>query len=238
MATDAEPRGSITAVSYNIHSSTGRDGSIAPARILGVIADTGASIVGLQEVDARTGKPGALDQFRYFAEHSGMHSIAGPNIVDHRGEYGNALLTSWTIETSRLVRLGVRSYEPRGAIVAILRCGSTRLQVVNTHLGLRPAERREQVRRLAAEVGDFGGPTLFMGDFNVWRRRSSLLASIGAPLGGTAVPLSFPAARPLFALDRVWSRPAGIVESVRSVRSAQTRAASDHLPLVASLRLD
>lgn len=226
------------AVSYNIHSSTGRDGRIAPERILEVLTATGASIIGLQEVDARRDKPGALDQFRFFAERTGMHSIAGPNIADHRGEYGNALLTSWTIEASRLVRLGVGSYEPRGAIVAILCRGRARLQVVNTHLGLRPSERREQVRRLAAAVTDFDGPTLFMGDFNVLRRRSGLLASLGAPRGGAAVPLSFPSARPMFALDRVWSKPDSLVESVQSIRSARTRAASDHLPLLASLRID
>ncbi len=228
----------VKAVSYNIHSAVGRDRVFAPERILGVVRSLDAGIVALQEVDARIGEPHRLDQFRFFAEFLGLESIAGPNIVEHRGEYGNVLLTSWPIESRRLIRLSVASREPRGAICAVLRCGAHRLQVVNTHLGLRLGERSEQVRRLLEEANAHEGPTLFMGDFNVWRRRSRLLARLGAPAERALAPATFPSSWPLIALDRIWTRPLALLDSVRAVRTPLTTAASDHLPLEADVRLE
>ncbi len=225
----------MKAVSYNIHSAVGRDGVFAPERVLGVIRRLGAGIIGLQEVDARIGEPQRFDQFRFFGEVLGLESIAGPNIVEHRGRYGNVLLTSWPVESRRLVDLSFAGSEPRGAIFAVLRCGACRLQVVNTHLGLRRAERRAQARKLLEVAREHDGPTLLMGDFNVWWRRSAALAELGAPTERRLAPGTFPAAWPLLALDRIWTRPLSLLESVRAVRDELSVAASDHLPLEARL---
>jgi endonuclease/exonuclease/phosphatase family metal-dependent hydrolase len=237
MSVDSDRGLALRAVSYNIHSSIGRDGCKAPERIHDVLASLGGSIVALQEVDSRTDAGLKLDQFDFLAERSGMQSIAGPNILEHRGQYGNALLTNWPIEQTRLIQLAVAGREPRGAIVAVLHCGHRRLQVVNTHLGLARAERREQVDRLLAAIGPFDGPTLFMGDFNVLNRRSALLGRLGAPSGAKFAPRTFPAHRPLFALDRVWVRGRLAEVSVHAVRTKLTSVASDHLPVIAAVRL-
>jgi endonuclease/exonuclease/phosphatase family metal-dependent hydrolase len=228
----------LTAVSYNIHSAVGRDGQCVPERILRVIGSIEATIVGLQEVDTRVGGPRRVDQFAYLSEQSGMHCLAGPNIVEHRGQYGNALLTRLPVEHHRLIRLPAGTDEPRGAICAVLRCGGTRLQVVNTHLGLRRSARREQARVLCAAVSEHEGPTLFLGDYNVWHRRSPTLRGLGAPADIRFAPKTFPARRPVFALDRIWTRPLVHLEAVRTIRDGLASVASDHLPVVASLRLD
>lgn len=227
----------VRAVSYNIHSAVGRDGVFAPERILRVVRGLGAGIIALQEVDARIGEPRRLDQFRFFGEFLGLHSIAGPNIIEHRGSYGNVLLTRWPVEASRLIKLGVARREPRGAICAILRCGGERLQVINTHLGLRRAERREQARCLLEEARAHDGPTLFLGDFNVWRRRSSALARLGAPADRARTPGTFTSRWPFIPLDRVWTRPLAHLVSVRAIHDDVTITASDHLPLEATVDL-
>jgi endonuclease/exonuclease/phosphatase family metal-dependent hydrolase len=228
---------SLTAVSYNIHSGVGRDGHYRPQRILAVIEAAAGSVVALQEVDTRLGEPQRLDQFEYFAEQSGMRWIAGPNIVDHRGRYGNMLLTRLPIEEDRLIRLPSGRSEPRGAICAILRCGAHKLQVVNTHLSLHGAERRAQTRVLLDAAASHRGPTLFMGDFNVWRRRSAALTRLGAPSDPAYAPRTFPSGRPLFALDRIWTRPLPMLREVRTIRSDLTEVASDHLPLLGHVSL-
>jgi len=237
MVSEPEPKISLRAVSYNIHSCVGSDNLKAPERIVDVLKFTVGSIIGLQEVDSRIGGRSNLDQFRYLAEQSGMRSIAGPNIIEHRGQYGNVLLTSWPVEQVRLIQLRVGRYEPRGAIVAILRCGSIRIQVVNTHLGLRPRERRRQVACLLEATAGFSGPTLFLGDFNVWSRRSRLLNMLGATLEAAYNPSTFPARRPFIALDRIWSRPIGALRSVHVPRTPLTSVASDHLPVIAEIAL-
>jgi endonuclease/exonuclease/phosphatase family metal-dependent hydrolase len=51
----------------------------------------------------------------------------------------------------------------------------------------------------------------------------------------TPAPRTFPAGRPMFALDRVWVRPRSYLLSVRAHASELSRLASDHLPIVARL---
>lgn len=232
---DETAAATLTAVSYNIHSSVGLDGKCRPARIWAVIESLGGSIIGLQEVDARA-RAEHVDQFALFAERSEMRCVAGPSLVGHEGEYGNMLLTGWPIEQQRLIELPSR-LEPRGAICAVLRCGGHRLQVLNTHLGLSRSERRAQTAALLDAASGHDGPTLFMGDFNVWHRRSRALQALGAPRDPQSAPRTFPSRTPLLALDRVWARPAGLLRSVRAVRDETTVIASDHLPLRATLIL-
>ena len=50
-------------------------------------------------------------------------------------------------------------------------------------------------------------------------------------------PASFPSARPVMALDRVYARGARVAE-VRAHASRAARRASDHLPVVAQVELD
>lgn len=225
----------LTAVSYNVHSCVGLDGRCEPERIWSVVESLGGSIVGLQEVDARVHRH-RVDQFELFTARSGMRCIAGPNIVGRQGAYGNMLLTRWPVERYRLIRLPSR-HEPRGAICAVLRCGDHRLQVLNTHLGLSRSERRRQTAALLDEACDHDGPTLFLGDFNVWHRRSNALTRLDAPRDAARAPRTFPSRRPLLALDRIWTQPAGMLHSIEAVRDAATTVASDHLPLRAVLTL-
>jgi endonuclease/exonuclease/phosphatase family metal-dependent hydrolase len=49
-------------------------------------------------------------------------------------------------------------------------------------------------------------------------------------------PRSFPAARPVLALDRIYARGAELLE-VKAHDSAAARRASDHLPVIAQVRI-
>ena len=228
---------SVKAASYNIHSAIGIDQRCDPRRILDIVLATQAVVVGLQEVDARLRGRQRFDQFDYFSANSGMECIAGPNVLEHSGHYGNVLMTTLPIESVRLIRLPTAGGEPRGAIHAVLRHKRHRLQVLNTHLGLRRAERRVQAHELLAAVSGHDGPTLFIGDFNVWHPRSYVLDLLGAPNSRTLAPLTYPSFLPTLALDRIWTRPPGVLREVSAVRSRRAAVASDHLPVVASLTL-
>jgi endonuclease/exonuclease/phosphatase family metal-dependent hydrolase len=73
---------------------------------------------------------------------------------------------------------------------------------------------------------------------NAWRRCKATRQLEQELMGEGEIvwPRSFPAARPILALDRVYARGATI-ESVTAHESAAARRASDHLPVVARLRL-
>jgi endonuclease/exonuclease/phosphatase family metal-dependent hydrolase len=127
--------------------------------------------------------------------------------------------------------------EPRGAIGATIACGGDqRLQIVTTHLGLRPAERRYQVQRLL-ELFDAerAVPAVLLGDLNEWLLWGRPLRRLHAYFKETPAPATFPARFPLFALDRVWVRPRSALVHLAANVSELARRASDHLPITAVL---
>jgi endonuclease/exonuclease/phosphatase family metal-dependent hydrolase len=109
---------------------------------------------------------------------------------------------------------------------------------VVTHFGLSRGERREQAARLVARIAECPATlSVLVGDFNEWFVGSALLGRLRAALGREVAVPSFPAPLPLFALDRIWIRPGSALERVTAHRSRTARVASDHLPVVADVRL-
>ncbi len=134
--------------------------------------------------------------------------------------------------------LAVGAYEPRGALDVCIDVGvSSPVRVLATHLGLRPGERREQVRRLLAAVErESPHPTLLMGDLNEWYLWGRPLRWLRAHFRELPpAPPTFPARRPVFALDRIWARPAGALRRLARHATPLARVASDHLPLIADV---
>jgi len=134
--------------------------------------------------------------------------------------------------------LTVHRYEPRGAVDVHIEPGAgSCLRVLATHLGLRPGERREQVKRLLAAVEDEGPhPTILMGDLNEWYLWGRPLRWLHAHFREKPeAPRTFPARRPMFALDRIWISPVGCLRELHRHSTPLARVASDHLPLVAEV---
>src|SRR6185295_2195493 len=104
------------------------------------------------------------------------------------------------------------------------------------HLGLRPGERREQIRRLLRTVqGGASMPTVLLGDVNEWFLWGRPLRWLHGYFSSTPAPATFPSGRPMISLDRVWVKPRRALRRVAAHRSALSRVASDHLPITAVL---
>ena len=227
----------LLVATWNIHGAVGTDGRYAPARIVDVLGEIGADIVALQEVASAQAHENFL---RDIERETGYAVVAGLLRQQHDSDFGNAVLSRYPVSDVRHLDLAVGAYEPRGALDVRVDVGlDHRLRVIATHLGLRPRERREQVRRIIAAVErDSPHPTLLMGDVNEWYLWGRPLRWLHAHFREVpAAPRTFPAQRPLFALDRIWFSPTGAVRRVARHRSTLTRVASDHLPLVAELAL-
>ena len=221
---------------YNVHRCIGRDGAESPERIAAVLREIGADVVALQEVAHRPGTPDNV--LAYLAESVGAEAIEGTTLRDQRGNYGNALLTRVTSESVRRVDISVPLREPRGALDVVLTVNASTARVVTTHLGLRPAERRYQIRRILSllEAGS-ADVTALMGDFNEWYLWGRPLRWLNRTFAPMPSPATFPSHRPFLALDRLWVRPRQQLISLAPHRSDLARTASDHLPLVAELAL-
>ena len=223
----------IRLASYNIHLGIGRDGQFSPERIAAVIGEMDADVVALQEVSF--GVPG-FDMLHYLSSACGMTAIAGPTLVTSAGEYGNAILTNLAVVEVRRWDLSVARCEPRGAIDARVSHNGQALRIIATHLGLRPAERRRQIRQLLEIIEtDRRHPTVLAGDVNEWFLWGRPLRWMHRHFQHTPAPATFPAGRPLFALDRIWVEPRRAMQQVVAHASTTARIASDHLPIVASI---
>ncbi|MBK1705273.1 endonuclease/exonuclease/phosphatase family protein [Halochromatium glycolicum] len=237
----------IIVATYNIHRAVGGDRRQDPLRIAETIAALDADIVALQEVETPA-RPEPLILLQRLLEH-GYEALLGHTMRRGPHHYGNVLLSRLPITGHRLIDLSQPGREPRGLIDARLRLGpdSTApvLRCLATHLGLRPWERRRQIAQVSAAL-DARAPasaaaelarTVLLGDFNEWRRGHSRLAPLTRLLSPVPNRASFPSILPLLALDRIWHGSGLSLEHLEAVRTASTRAASDHLPVRARLRL-
>lgn len=230
------PSRGLVVVTYNIHAGVGLDGRTDIARIGDVLARLDPDIVGLQEV--LSAHPGATGgQVAALAERLGMSTLLGTTMCRDAGPYGNALLTRLPILDSSCLDLSVAGQEPRSLMRAVLEHEGRRMTVMNTHLGVRVRERHAQVTRCAhlLEANDDDSPLVVMGDFNSWLPRGDVLGKLQMHFGGQPAPRSYPVRRPVFALDRIWTRPSTLLREVHAYTSIESRLASDHLPVWARL---
>jgi endonuclease/exonuclease/phosphatase family metal-dependent hydrolase len=230
----------LRVASWNLHKCVGADGRFDPHRSAAVIAELGADILALQEVDKRFGRRDGLLDLAAVRRTTGLKLVPVSDAPAGHGWHGNALLLREDL-TARVQRIRLPGAEPRGALVAEVDLPQGPLRVIAAHFGLLRRCRTRQghaILRLLAEGEDM--PTIMLGDLNEWNHgpRSSL--RVLEPVFGAAnpTPASFPAAVPVLALDRILGRPEGLVSGVRAYASPLARIASDHLPLIARLRLD
>jgi len=194
--------------------------------------------VALQEVEIVREAPDLLE---FFTAGSGWTAIAGPTLVRPNGHYGNAVLCRLPVLRQAQVDLSLAGREPRGAIQIVASWGGLKIQLLATHLGLRPDERRIQTMRLLRLIQNpVGDPspdiTVLAGDLNEWFLWGRPLRWLRAHFRSARAVPSFPAGWPLFALDRIWIDPHEYLAETRTWRSQLGRTASDHLPIVATLR--
>ncbi|MCB9893138.1 MAG: endonuclease/exonuclease/phosphatase family protein [Planctomycetes bacterium] len=228
-------------LSYNIHKGIGgRDRQYRLDRIIDVIRQARPDLLLLQEVDRNVRRSSFDDQPAVLASNLGFEP--GAYQFNHRvrdGGYGNLVLSRWPIERSHNISLRLKGRKNRRAQIVVVETPAGPLRLVNWHLGLGEKERHWQVRRLLGHTRyhDYADlPTLVAGDTNDWRNtlHNGPFAEYGLQQV-TAPPSrfrSFPAYMPVGALDKAFVCTRIKVTRAHVVKSALTRRASDHLPLV------
>jgi len=232
------PPPTIRLATYNIHKFVGADAKRSVERILRVLSAVDADLVAIQEFMPEKAGLGPLDAER-FAERAGYQVIQQP-VRRVTGNYqANLLLSRLPLRHTHLLDLRHRRAEPRGAICAEVEAHGRTLHVVCTHLGLTPAARRRQLDRILGQCGAHEGQLFaLMGDLNAFLPWGPVDRRLRREFRGHARPASFPAGRPMLPLDRIVARPARALERVWVHSDDPAPLASDHLPVVAELRLD
>lgn len=225
----------ITIATYNIHRCIGQDGHHAPDRIERVLREFNADVVALQEVESTEPYPRCVQPL--LTADAGLELVTGPTLQSHESYYGNIVISRLPVVAVRRINLSYHNREPRGALDITLDWHNTLIRVIATHFGLTPAERRSQARQLLMLLQERPRDvTVLMGDLNEWFLWGRPLRWLHNALHQTPHIRTFPARLPVFALDRIWVKPAHMVQQMETHDTPLARLASDHLPLKAILR--
>lgn len=233
----------LRVATYNIHRGRGLDRRTRPDRIIRVLSAINADIVALQEVlGAGRSGPG---QAEAIGAALGMGWVMAPTREHRNHQYGNVVLSRMPITDHHQLDLSWKTCEPRNSQRVTIDLGEERLlQLYNVHLGTALFERRHQAPKLAAWIHDrrTPGPKIVLGDFNEWGRGlvSDVLASRLQSIDlypHLKRRRTYPGFFPVLHLDHIYFSGDIQISRVELPRTRLSLVASDHLPLVADIRV-
>lgn len=220
----------LRVLTYNIKSCHGISGIISPEAVALAIAETGADIAGLQEVDFLNPRSGFTNQPRKIGKLLGMHAVFGANIIRFFFmRFGNSVLSRYPVESSQNYPLPSKG-EPRGLLKVRVSLGCRSIVFFTTHLGLDRSERVQQVRTIMSIIDSEYEPLILTGDFNATPESEEIklihtsLRSVD-PAG--AWP-TYPSTLPGYKIDYIFFSSHWRLKEFKLYESK----ASDHLPLL------
>jgi endonuclease/exonuclease/phosphatase family metal-dependent hydrolase len=159
----------------------------------------------------------AAPQHTFLAENVWPAAAYGCNVMYDHGHHGNAILSRFPIIGTHNQDVTDLKFERRGMLHCQIQVPGWNLPLhcVCVHLSLLGRSRRRQMDLLAERLEHWApndAPLIIAGDFNDWRNRAG--SALAERLGLTEVfggisgrPVkSFPAALPIFRLDRIYTR--------------------------------
>ena len=155
----------LTIATYNIHLG-GMDMNYDFGILAQDILASGATVVGMQEVDCVTFRNKKQDTMQLLAQQLGWHAYYAPAERFELRHYGNGLISRYPIVAADLEILpftGTGYEETRSLLHAVLDTGDLWLNVYVTHT--EQGVIRRQLERIR-EVSRARDPYVIMGDFN------------------------------------------------------------------------
>ncbi|MDI6704795.1 MAG: endonuclease/exonuclease/phosphatase family protein [Bacillota bacterium] len=235
---DSSPVIDLRVMTYNIHHAISPDGRIDIDGIARVIEESGAQVVGLQEVDKRFIRTLFMDQTRRLAEKLDMYYYFGDALNILGAEYGNAILSKFPIISVSNLQLDSKE-ESRGVLSARIDVNGKEINFLVTHLSLNRSTRNRQLQQIKSYLEILEGEVILVGDFNsapdsgeimyISRELKEVVGDLEKNelhtfqrRDGTRVQIDY-----IFVSPEIASREAFTIDS----------DASDHLPLVADIRI-
>jgi endonuclease/exonuclease/phosphatase family metal-dependent hydrolase len=232
----------LRVATYNVHRCRGMDGRTSPSRIADVIRQIEPDVVALQEVVGAG--PSSSGHAEELGALLGMGWVMAPTRHLRGCLFGNVVLSRLPIRQHAQYDLSWKTCEPRCAQRVDIAIGDDTLHFYNVHLGTAFLERRHQAGRLAAILHDrrVDTPKVVLGDFNEWMKGlatsmlSERLKSIDLRKH-LRRRRTYPGVLPVLHLDHIYYDGQVEVVKLELPRTRLSLMASDHLPLVAELKV-
>lgn len=228
----------INALSWNIHKCVGNDRKRCATRILTLIKTLSPDIAILQEVDRKIGQNRSTLPIDEIEALSGLKAVSDLHSTNNSiGWRGNLLLTKPDIQCTRQINIPLPSIEPRGAVLWELVRDNIEFDVIGVHLGLLGLTRRLQAAAVASTIASRPiKPIIVAGDTNDWWFKSMEMSVIENLLGHEPKNLkTFPSRKPILSLDRTLAGRGAIIKKQEVIKNI---TASDHLPLMTTIKID
>jgi endonuclease/exonuclease/phosphatase family metal-dependent hydrolase len=252
----------LRVMSYNIHYGSGFDNVYDIQRLADVMRESGADIIGLQEVDVHWGsRTNFDDDIKILAEKLDMNYFFAPiydmdpyNPGESRRQFGVAVLSKYPIISAvneEITRLSTQSANPEPALApgfahVLINVKGVHVPVYVTHLDYRsdPKVRILQVADMLNVMSQDHREKILMGDMNaapkapelapLFTNFNDILALPDPSRGTTSNNYTFPANKPNERIDYILTSDGIKTESYEVINTL----ASDHRPVVADLILE
>jgi len=219
---------------------------IDPEGLADVIAEGGAVICGLNEVDVNAKRSRwthapyqiaerlrALTGERYYWAYSpAVHGFSGGG----DSQYGNALVSKYPIKTVKTIPVDAKvGKEPRSILVSTVDVEGKMLTVIVTHIGFGRPDVDLMLECLKAEIDASEYPVILMGDFNLGADQAEYNTIAGWLQDSASAdpfrPHTFPSNKPRGKIDFIFASP----ELHPADAHVLDNQHSDHLPLFATV---
>lgn len=216
---------------WNLHHGVGEDGKLDLERIAKVIREAKPDLVALQEVDNQCARSGKVDQTAELAKLTGLTGVFGKAMDYDGGGYGQAILSRFPIQTSKVHPLPGKG-EPRIAFEVTVAIDGRETRFITNHLDLDDAQRLAQAETLAKILSETSSPLILCGDVNDGPDSAAmkLFGKILTPVPKKEPVLTCPAGKPDSEIDHFLVRGFTPVAPLVVLPEA---VASDHRPLFA-----
>lgn len=217
-------------MTYNVHGLRA-----GPWRLARVIRSARPDVVLIQEYGFALG-------LRLLGMASGMRVIARHRLSRPFQRCALLVAKGWRVRDVRSIELsGQPARDRRALLAAVVERGATEVAVASVHLGLRDGERVRHAKEIADVLGG-RQPVVLGGDLNErpGAAAATSLAGWATDAFAGAPPdrgLTFPAIDPGARIDFLFCTAGGAFEHAEVVDTPEARTASDHLPVVAEVRL-
>jgi endonuclease/exonuclease/phosphatase family metal-dependent hydrolase len=229
----------VRVIDYNVHNGFNTTGRLDLEALATIIDESGADIVGLQEISRGWLIWGGVDMLTWLSQRLDMPYVSGPT---SDAQWGNAILSRYPILRAEALPLPPDDVLiRRGYIVAEIDAGSGTLTVIDTHFTHRArnyAIREMQAVELARAWGG-AAATVIVGDMNAAPDSDAMQTLSGAGLINVAAEIcpppvhTSPADNPDRQIDYIWVSP----DLGFSDCEIPPIPASDHLPVIATITL-
>jgi endonuclease/exonuclease/phosphatase family metal-dependent hydrolase len=239
---------SIKVMSFNIQHGASPDGVYDLEKTAEVIRQSGADVIGLQEVDRYySNRSKGEDTIGRLSSMLGMHYAYGAN-VDRppvqpglpRSQYGTAVLSKYPMVQQHNHSLTSYGQEPRGLLETLIKVNGISVYFYCTHLGLDAEQQQTQTEEILSLMAQKQNhPLLLVGDFNATPDSSDIrrLAQLfQEPFADQPYAYTFDSRNPHAKIDYIWANDKWLLGDRHPAQVIPVQA-SDHFPIVCDLYL-